>query len=135
MGSFAGIEVTVAADGSLGPAPGAALPEPGSQAGNTLASILGGGPRNAVSQPAIDALALPTLAVWNRTVPLHELHQEPQDCSHFCAPGWGQLHASELLKLLDTVLPPQQPQPLVDSMRRRGRRRMASVPANARLIR
>ena len=46
------------------------------------AGVVGGGWRNAIATPLLEAAGMEILRVWNESLPMHGLH-EPGECTHF----------------------------------------------------
>lgn len=80
-----------------------------------LKSMLTGGHRNHVTIPSILEAGLKILPHWNVTLPLWQFHQHISakgeggacsevacDCTHTCAPAWGQLFLSGFKDLVES---------------------------------
>ena len=101
--NITGSELVLTPQGTIEPQPGTE-PEAGTAAGATLATVQIGGPRNNITQPIIDRLGIPTLRVWNMSLPLWEFHNKLRDCTHFCPPSWAHIHLGALQKVLAEVV-------------------------------
>ena len=83
-GQYHGTELATFPDGSVGIAPGAPAPHPGSHKDIALQRLIAGGERNLATQAVADAVGLPTLRTWNVSLTLHHFHQ------HIHLPGEGE---------------------------------------------
>ena len=111
---FFDTEVMTFANGSLGIKPGHKHDSIDLRENWALHRLIAGGERNLATQPIIDSFGIPTLRLWNITLPLHKFHthvhspHEPGectevecDCTHSCHPSWSQLILVHFMDLVE----------------------------------
>lgn len=109
-GEWQGVNVSMTVDGGLVVLPGA-----NSQSSDfpEMHNLLTGGARNRITSPAMIRAGMKILPTYNITLPLWQYHHHihppgegglcgtiPCDCTHTCAPSWGQLFLGAFKELL-----------------------------------
>ena len=113
-GYYYNTELTTFADGTLGVKPGSKYSDVDVREIFNLHRLIAGGERNLASQPIIDSIGIPTLRLWNITLPLHQFHTHVHgpngvgecsvvacDCTHSCHPSWSQLILVHFIDLVE----------------------------------